>query len=175
MLNLSFLVPDVCRGQEEVGDPTEVLHRAVGMDLPVFQHVDQFVGVRLVQRRGIAESEMMQDTRRQIDPGPDRHLTRLVTGLQVLKQEGVIARFDADDEMRTSLAEILQVRGISGQGVFDDDDRQMGMIAAELFEPRRVALRSQSFLVWPSCWIIGSGASGMTSLRSGWTRVAPKS
>ena len=38
---------------------------------------------------------------------------------------------------------------------------------------RRAALRSQSFLVLPSCFWIGSGARGITSLMSGWTITAP--
>ena len=32
-------------------------------------------------------------------------------------------------------AQVLQVRGVGGQGVFDDDDWQMGMLATELLEP----------------------------------------
>ena len=40
-------VPDVLRNQEKVGDPTEMLNLSIGVDLPVFHHFDQFVGVGL--------------------------------------------------------------------------------------------------------------------------------
>jgi hypothetical protein len=78
---------------------------------------------------------MMEHARRRIDPGPDRERDRLVAGPQVLEQEGVVAGLDADDEMRAGRAQILQMGGVGGQAVFDDDDRQMGMLAAEMLEP----------------------------------------
>ena len=88
------------RDQEKVGDPTEMLNLPIGMDLPVFQHVDQLVGVRLVERHAIAEPKMMEHARRRIDQGEDLHLAGLVEGLQVLEQKGVVAGLDANDVMR---------------------------------------------------------------------------
>ena len=41
------------------------------------------------------------------------------------------------------------MRGIGGQGVFDDDDRQMGMRAPELFEPAAGGIALAVVLVWP--------------------------
>ena len=92
-------------------------------------------GCGLVERHGIAESKMMQDVRRRIDQGKDLHLASLVAGPQVLEQKRVVARLDADDVMHAGLGQVLQVRGVGTEGVFDDDDRQMGMLLAKLFQP----------------------------------------
>ncbi len=73
------------------------------MGLPVFQHFDKFVGVRLVQRDAIAEPKMMQHARRRIDQGEDLHLASLVEGLQVREQTDVVARLDVHDVMRAGL------------------------------------------------------------------------
>src|SRR5271157_4417500 len=70
-------VPDVLRNQEKVGDPTEMLNPPIGVDLPVFQHIDQFVGVRLVERHAITEPKMMHNARRWILQGKDLHLAGL--------------------------------------------------------------------------------------------------
>ena len=70
------------------------------MDLPVFQDVDQHVGMRLVEWHGMSAPKMMEHVRRRIDQGQDRELARLVPGPQVLEQEGVVAGLDADDEVR---------------------------------------------------------------------------
>lgn len=92
-------VPDVLRNQEKVGDPTEMLHLPIGVDLPVFQHIDQLVGVRLVERHAITEPKMMHNARRWILPGKDLHLAGLVDGPQVVEQKRVVARLDANDVM----------------------------------------------------------------------------
>ena len=105
------------------------------MDLPVFQHIDQLVGVGLVERHAIAEPKMMHNARRWILQGEDLHLAGLVEGPQVLEQKGVVARLDANDVMRASLTQVAEVGGVGAEGVFDDDHRQMGMLLAKLFEP----------------------------------------
>src|SRR5271166_3890623 len=128
-------VPDVLRNQEKVGDPTEMLNPSIGVDLPVFQHIDQFVGVGLVERHAIAEPKMMQNARRWILQGKDLHLAGLVEVLQVREQKGVVARLDANDVMRASLTQVAEVGGVGAEGVFDDDDRQVGMLLAKPFEP----------------------------------------
>src|SRR5271157_1668061 len=116
-------VPDVFRNQEKVGDPTEMLHLPIGVDLPVFQHIDQLVGVRLVERHAITEPKMMHNARRWILQGKDLHLAGLVEGPQVVEQKRVVARLDANDVMRASLTQIAKVGGVGAEGVFDDDDR----------------------------------------------------
>ena len=128
-------VPDVFRNQEKVGDPTEMLHRSIGVDLPVFQHIDQLVGVRLVERHAITEPKMMHNARRWILQGKDLHLAGLVEGPQVVEQKRVVARLDANDVMRASLTQVAKVGGVGAEGVFDDDDRQVGMLLAKPFEP----------------------------------------
>src|SRR5450759_644199 len=80
-------VPDNLQNQEKVGDPTEMLDLPIGVDLPVFQHVDQLVGVGLVERHPIAEPKMMQNARRWILQGQDLHLAGLVEGPQVFEQK----------------------------------------------------------------------------------------
>ena len=52
------------------------------MDLPVFQHVDQLVRVRLVQRYTVAEPKMMENARRRIVQGQDLYLASLIQSLQ---------------------------------------------------------------------------------------------
>ena len=54
----------------------------------------------------------------------------------------------------------LDMRTIGGQGLLDDDELEMGMLPPQRGQP---ALRSQSFLVAPSCRVIGSGAKGITA------------
>ena len=104
-----------------------MLHRSIGVDLPVFQHIDQLVGVRLVERHAITEPKMMHNARRWILPGKDLHLAGLVEGPQVVEQKRVVARLDANDVMRASLTQVAKVGGVGAEGVFDDDDRQVGM------------------------------------------------
>jgi hypothetical protein len=77
-----------------------MLNPPIGVDLPVFQHIDQFVGVGLVQRHAIAEPKMMHNTRRWILQGKDLYLAGRVAGLQVREQKGVVAGLDANDVMR---------------------------------------------------------------------------
>src|SRR5271157_4032849 len=128
-------VPDVFRNQEKVGDPTEMLHLPIGVDLPVFQHIDQLVGVRLVERHAITEPKMMHNARRWILQGKDLHLAGLVEGPQVVEQKRVVARLDANDVMRASLTQVAKVGSVGAESVFDDDDRQVGMLLAKPFEP----------------------------------------
>jgi hypothetical protein len=40
-----------------------MLNLPIGVDLPVFQHIDQLVGVGLVERHSIAEPKMVQNAR----------------------------------------------------------------------------------------------------------------
>src|SRR5271165_3028961 len=97
-------VPDVLRSQEKVGDPTEMLNLPIGVDLPVFQHIDKFVGVGLVERHPIAEPKMMQNASCRIDQGKDLHVAGLDKGLQLPEEKGVSARLNANDVMCTSLS-----------------------------------------------------------------------
>ena len=53
----------------------------------------------------------------------------------MVEQKGVVARFDADDVMRASLTQVAEVGGVGAEGVFDDDDRQVGMLLTKPFEP----------------------------------------
>ena len=112
-----------------------MLHLPIGVDLPVFQHIDQLVGVRLVERHAIAEPKMMHNARRWILQGKDLHLAGLVEGLQVVEQKRVVARLDANDVMRASLTQVAEVGCVGAEGVFDDDDRQVGMLLAKPLEP----------------------------------------
>ena len=53
----------------------------------------------------------------------------------MLEQKGVVARLDADDVVRTGLAQVAEVGCVGAEGVFDDDHRQMGMLLAKPFQP----------------------------------------
>jgi len=78
---------------------------------------------------------MMEHARHGIGQGQGLDLAGLIAGSQILEQERVIAWLDADDVAGAGRAEVAQVRGVGGQGVLDDDDREVGMLLAELFEP----------------------------------------
>ena len=121
------------------------------MELPVFQHIDQLVGVRLVERHAITEPKMMHNAGRWILQGKDLHLAGLVEGPQVVEQKRVVARLDANDVMHQP-AQVAKVGGVGTEGVFDDDDRQVGMLLAKPFEPAAggVAARSRSWLDRPA-------------------------
>ena len=53
----------------------------------------------------------------------------------MVEQKRVVARLDANDVMHHSLTQVAKVGGIGAEGVFDDDDRQVGMLLAKPFEP----------------------------------------
>ena len=96
-----------------------MLHLSIGVDLPVFQHIDQLVGVRLVERHAIAEPEMMHNARRWILQGKDLHLAGLVEGPQVVEQKRVVARLDTNDVMRASLTQVAKEESGTGGGKRD--------------------------------------------------------
>src|SRR6202044_2968230 len=54
---------------------------------------------------------------------------------EFLEQISVIARLDADDVMGTCFGQVAQVWGIAAEGIFHDNDRQMGMVFAKAFQP----------------------------------------
>src|SRR5271166_2923431 len=91
-----------------------------------------FSGIR---RKSVIELKMMHNARRWILQAKDLHLAGLVEGLQVLEQKRVVARLDANDVMRASRTQVAKVGGVGAEGVFDDDDRQVGMLLAKPFEP----------------------------------------
>ena len=92
----------IVRRQHEVGDPTEILHLAFASDfcddlgrmhLPVCQHVDQAVGVRLVEWRAVVKAKVMQHAGGLIDQSQRLRPARLVVGGgEKPKQKGVVAR-----------------------------------------------------------------------------------
>jgi hypothetical protein len=53
----------------------------------------------------------------------------------VREQKGVVAGLDTNDVMRASLSQIAKVGGVGAEGVFDDDDWQVGMLLAKPFQP----------------------------------------
>ena len=55
-----------------------LLDEPVGMDFPVFEHVDQAVRVRLVERHAVVEAEVMQHARGLIDQRERLRLAGLV-------------------------------------------------------------------------------------------------
>jgi hypothetical protein len=135
--------------ESQVGDPTEILDVAIGFDLPIFENIHQAIGLGFVERHLKVPSIVSEDVCLGIDLSEVPRLPGIVGFPDFLEQIGMVARLDADDVIGTCFGQVAQVWSIAAEGIFDDNDRQMGMI--------------------------GSGASGMTSLRSGWTMVAPRS
>src|SRR3954453_12997686 len=78
---------------------------------------------------------MMEHARRGIDQGEGLDLTGLIAGTPVREEERVIARLDPDNEAGTGRAEVAQVGSVGGQSVLDDDDGELGMLLAKLFQP----------------------------------------
>ena len=64
-----------------------MLHIPIGVELPVFQHIDERIGVRLVERHAITEPKTMHNARRWILEGKDLHLAGLVEAPQVVEQK----------------------------------------------------------------------------------------
>ena len=73
---------------------------------------------------------MMHNARRWILQGKDLYLAGRVAGLQVREPKGVVAGLDANDVMRAR-TQVAEVGGVGAEGVFDDDDRQVGMLLAK--------------------------------------------
>ena len=46
-----------------------------------------------------------------------------------------VAGLDADDVVRTGLAQVVEVRRVNAEGVLDDDHGQVGMLLAKAFQP----------------------------------------
>ena len=105
------------------------------MHLPVFQHVDQAVLMRLVERYAVVKAKVMQHAGGLIDQSQRLRPARLVGGGEKPKQKGVVARFDADDVMRIGLAQVVEMRCVGTQRVLEDDDRQVRMVPAKRLEP----------------------------------------
>ena len=133
------------------------------------------VRVRFVERHAVVDAEMVQHARGRIDLGVGLRPASLVGVAQVLEQKGVIAWLDADNIVPAGVAQVIEVRRVCAEGVLDDDQGQVGMLAAEPPEPAAGGVAFAVVFVWPSWLMIGSGASGMTSLRSGCTSAAPSS
>jgi|GEM_PF-6256695 len=76
----------------------------------------------------------MQHARR-IDLGVHLRSSGLVVGVEVLEQKSVVAGLDADDVVRTGLAQVVEVRRVGAECVLDDDHGQVGMLVAKAFQP----------------------------------------
>ena len=94
--------------------------------------------------------------------------------LELLEQVLVVAFLDPQDEVarrQSCRSRMCGALGLRASSVTMTG--RCGWSLRNCFSQRRAALRSQSFLVWPSWRWIGSGARGMTSGKSGWTMTAP--
>lgn len=117
----------------QIGDPTEVTNRAFWVNLPVIDHRDQDVDIRLVQGGAFEPAIMMEQTVVVLQ-GQNRSCACFEGGLHLREQKGVAARFDADDETRVRSVKVRQVRRVGAQGVLHHDDRQVRMLAAKVLE-----------------------------------------
>src|SRR5207247_86187 len=75
------------------------------------------------------------DTRGLINQSEGLRLAGLVGSPQVLEEKGVVAGLDADDVMHVGVAQVVEVGGVGAESVLDDDDGQVGMLLAKLFQP----------------------------------------
>ena len=92
------------------------------------------------------------------------------------EQKGVVAGLHADNVARASLGQVVEMGGVCAEGVFDDDDRQMGMLLAKLFEPAAggiplavvlglaVLLDDQLWCQWDNFLEVGMDESGPQQL-----------
>ena len=97
------------------------------------EHIDQLVGVRLVERHAIAEPEMMHNA----VAGSSKVRTCIWPAswrVRKWSNRNAWSRLDTNDVNAPSLDAGREGGGV-GARAFDNDDRQVGMLLAKLFEP----------------------------------------
>ena len=90
---------------------------------------------------------MMHNARRWILQGKGLHLAGLVAGPQVREQKRVVARLDANDVMHAGLTQVAEVGALALRASSTMMTGRWGCSWRNRLSQRRVAFRSQSFLV----------------------------
>ena len=164
--------PGIAERDMQIGDPREVLDAfSVGVELVVLQKVHAQILIRLVQRHAVHPRHLGR-----VVPFLPRQFRRAPSAaefLHLLEQKRMIPWFDAQNKVHPVVQQVADVGAVAGQTILDDDELQMRMLLADFGQQslRRVPLAV--VLGGASCFWIGSGARGMTSLRSGCTITAP--
>ncbi len=120
-------------------------------------------------------AKVVQHARAGIDLGEVLGLPGGVGVPEMLEQKGMVAGLDAEDVVYVGIAQVAQMRSIGAEAVLDDDDGQVRMLLAKMFQPTAGGVTLAVVLGVAVLVDNRLGASGMTSLRSGWTNVAPRS
>src|SRR6266446_6071927 len=163
---------DITLAHPQVRYPTEVLDLVLAT-LPILDDIDPYVRSRGIERYVVHKAKPMHHPRGAVMPVVIRHAPSLFGHLHLLEQRGMIAFFNPEDIVTTVIMEGLDMGSIGTQAIFGDDEFEMRVILPQLGNETFGRMRSQSFLAVPSCLIIGSGISGITSRLSGWISAAP--
>jgi hypothetical protein len=103
--------------------------------LPVLQKIHPQVRVRLVGRHVPHPGRLAGDA-----AFPANELwgaSSAAGGLHLLKQERMVPRLNAENEVHVVLDQVANVRTVAGQPIFHDDQFQPGMLPADLRQQRR--------------------------------------
>src|SRR5208283_3899381 len=119
--------------QRQVDDSTEVFNPFLG-NLPVFQEVDQKIGMRFIQRHPDQVAKVVQDLSLIVFQGECVRTPLLECRLHLREQELMIALFNPQNEMHVMAFKFFDMRGIRTQPVFSNNHGEMGVILAEFLE-----------------------------------------
>src|SRR5277367_3687108 len=98
-----------------------MLGGAIGLDFPVFENIDQAIGIRFVERHLEMPSIVSKDVRLGVNLGEVTRSPLIIVFPQFLKQKGVISWLDADDVVGTCFRQVSQVWDVAAERVLDDN------------------------------------------------------
>src|SRR5712691_567167 len=110
--------------KSQVRHPTEVLDRVLA-DLPILHKIDPHVGSRGIERHVIDKAKPMLYTCGTVMPCIRGQAPRVLSGLHLCKEIGMIAFFDPENIVTTVIMQRLDVGSIGAQTVFGDDELEM--------------------------------------------------
>src|SRR5262252_10112387 len=89
----SHEVKDIPFGHPQVGDPAEVLDLVLA-ELPVLDKIDSYLRVRRIERDIVDKTKAMDHACGAVVPLISGDVPRVLRGLDVLEQRGMITSFD---------------------------------------------------------------------------------
>ena len=118
-------------GDDKVRNPGEMLD-LISLDFPIFQKVDLDIGIGGIEGNVIEVTEALSHAR-----DLPLKLSRVApcVGLgHIVKQMGMIARLDTQDEMQLVALEFANMGSVGTQRIFDNDKGDMGIVFAKVGE-----------------------------------------
>ena len=122
---------DVAFAHPHVGHPTQVLH-LLSTHVPVRKKVPPHVRIRLIEGDIIPKAKAMHETRSTIVPLIRGDASRLLGRLDLLEHIGMITFFHPQDIPEIMGVQGLDMRSVSTEAVFRDEELEVGMILTPL-------------------------------------------